>query len=338
MAVEREELLTVRDLEVYFYTGKRCNKAVDGISFAIHRGRTLGVVGESGCGKSVTAQAIMRLLPRLARIEAGSIAYNSDTGGVIRLDTLPANGKMMRALRGKELAMIFQEPMTALNPVYSIGFQIGENLQYHTTLTKQERHAKSVDLLRSMGISDPEQRAREYPHQFSGGMRQRSMIAMAMACNPLLLIADEPTTALDVTIQAQIFELIGELKTTHRTAIMLITHDMGVITELADDVIVMYMGNVVERGTVEEVLRTPAHPYTQALLESIPVLGRGKDQDIQPIRGNTPDLYDRPPGCQFAPRCEYTSEQCHTMPEETLISGTHGVRCWKGVNGESRHG
>ena len=338
MVTKREELLTVRNLEVYFYTGKRCNKAVKGVSFTIRRGRTLGIVGESGCGKSVTAQAIMRLLPRLARIEAGSITYHSDTENDIRLDTLPANGKIMRSLRGKELAMIFQEPMTALNPVYSIGFQIGENLQYHTDMNKRERNAKSVELLRSMGIPEPEQRAREYPYQFSGGMRQRSMIAMAMACNPLLLIADEPTTALDVTIQAQIFELICELKITYQTAIMLITHDMGVITELADDVIVMYMGNIVERGTVEEVLRTPAHPYTQALLESIPVLGKGKNQDIQPIKGNTPDLYDRPPGCQFAPRCDYASDQCKTMPEETCFCGNHGVRCWKYNNGESNHG
>ena len=338
MSFEREELLTVKDLEVFFYTNKRCNKAVNGVSFSVRRGRTLGVVGESGCGKSVTAQAIMRLLPGLARIEAGSITYHSETDGDIRLDTLPANGKKMRSMRGKELAMIFQEPMTALNPVYSIGFQIGENLQYHTNMTKKERYAKTVDLLRSMGIPDPAQRAGEYPHQFSGGMRQRSMIAMAMACNPLLLIADEPTTALDVTIQAQIFDLIGKLKTTHHTAIMLITHDMGVITELADDVIVMYMGNVVERGTVEEVLRTPSHPYTQALLESIPVLGKGKNQNIEPIRGNTPDLYDRPQGCQFAPRCNYVSEQCRTMPGEILIEGSHGVRCWLRSNGESGHG
>ncbi|MDR2746071.1 MAG: ABC transporter ATP-binding protein [Treponema sp.] len=328
-----EELLTVKDLAVYFYTNKRCNKAVDGVSFTINRGKTLGVVGESGCGKSVTAQAVMRLLPALARIEGGSINYHSGAGN-IRLDALEANGKEMRALRGKELAMIFQEPMTALNPVYSIGFQIEESLQYHTDLNKKERRAKSVDLLRSMGIPEPEQRVKEYPHQFSGGMRQRSMIAMAMACNPLLLIADEPTTALDVTIQAQIFELIGGLKKGYQTAIMLITHDMGVITELADDVIVMYMGNVVERGTVEEVLRTPAHPYTQALLESLPILGKGKDQKIEPIRGNTPDPYDRPPGCQFAPRCDFAGGKCGSMPGESALGGSHGVRCWKYHKGE----
>jgi oligopeptide/dipeptide ABC transporter ATP-binding protein len=308
-----ETLLTVKDLAVYFYTNKRCNKAVDGVSFAINRGRTLGVVGESGCGKSVTAQAVMRLLPALSRIEGGSITYHSGAGDM-RLDTLAANGKEMRALRGKDLAMIFQEPMTALNPVYSVGFQIGENLRYHTNLNRKERRAKSVDLLRSMGIPDPEQRVKEYPHQFSGGMRQRSMIAMAMACNPLLLIADEPTTALDVTIQAQIFELLEVLKKSCETAIMLITHDMGVITELADDVIVMYMGNVVERGTVEEVLRTPAHPYTRALLSAIPVAdldrkAKGLNKRIM-LAGDVPSPVNPPPGCSFHPRCPQCQERC----------------------------
>ena len=321
-------LLSVKDLEVAFYNNQRCNKAVKGVSFDICRGKTLGVVGESGCGKSVTASAIMRLLPQLSRIESGTITYTSDTGGGIRLDQLEANGKQMRSLRGKEMAMIFQDPMTALNPVYSIGFQIGENLQYHTDLNKKQRLDKSVDLLRSMGIPAPEQRVKEYPHQFSGGMRQRSMIAMAMACSPKLLIADEPTTALDVTIQAQIFELITALKQSHDTAIMLITHDMGVITELADDVIVMYMGNVVERGSVEEVLRTPSHPYTQALLRSIPILGKGRGQVLAPIRGSTPDAFNRPPGCQFAPRCDFAQERCAKMPPEVSLGGTHGVRCW----------
>jgi len=212
--------------------------------------------------------------------------------------------------------------------VYSIGFQIAENLIYHLTMKKKQSKLRAIEALREMGIPLPEQRVNEYPHQYSGGMRQRAMIAMAMACHPKVLIADEPTTALDVTIQAQIFELIETLKQEHNTAVLLITHDMGVVTELADDVAVMYMGNIVESGTVEDVLRTPAHPYTKALLRSIPVLGRGKQQDIDPIRGSTPDPYNRPEGCQFHPRCDYFSEQCLTMPPEREIVAPHTVRCW----------
>jgi peptide/nickel transport system ATP-binding protein len=235
--------------------------------------------------------------------------------------------------------MIFQDPMTALNPVYTIGFQIGENLIYHTKLKGHERRKKALSLLTDMGIPLPAQRIDEYPHQFSGGMRQRAMIAMAMSCEPKLLIADEPTTALDVTTQAQVFGLMASLKATHGTAIMLITHDMGVVTELADDVIVMYMGNIVEGGTVSEILRTPAHPYTQALLRSIPVLGRGKSQVIDPIRGATPDAYDRPKGCQFAPRCDFRSEICdRSMPPETFIGASHRLRCWNRTQAEAKHG
>ena len=234
----------------------------------------------------------------------------------------------MRDIRGSEIAMIFQDPMTALNPVYSIGFQIRENLQYHTDLGGAERRARTTELLRDMGIPLPDMRAGEFPHQFSGGMRQRAMIAMAMACNPKILIADEPTTALDVTIQAQIFELMETLKREHGTAIMLITHDMGVVAELADDVAVMYMGNIVEAGTVDDILRRPRHPYTKALLASIPVLGRGRKQAIEAIRGVTPDPYDRPHGCQFAPRCDFATEECASMPDEEWTNDTHRVRCW----------
>jgi len=276
--------LSVRDLKTFFYTDGRCNKAVNGVSFDIKKGKTLCVVGESGCGKSVTARAIMQLLPTLSRIEAGEIIYHADHGD-IRIDRLGRHSNEMRNLRGSEIAMIFQDPMTALNPVYSIGFQIQENLQYHTGLDQSERRLRTIELLSDMGIPLPEMRAGEFPHQFSGGMRQRAMIAMAMACNPKILIADEPTTALDVTIQAQIFELMETLKREHGTAIMLITHDMGVVAELADDVAVMYMGNIVESGTVDDVLRRPRHPYTKALLASIPVLGRGRKQEIKAIRG-----------------------------------------------------
>lgn len=321
--------LTVRGLKTFFYTNNRVNRALNGVSFQIKRGRTLCIVGESGCGKSVTASSIMQLLPTLSRIEEGEITYHSPEGD-IRIDAEPRNGPRMRSLRGSEIAMIFQDPMTALNPVYTIGFQIREMLRYHTNLSRRARHEKAIDLLRSMGIPLPEQRVNEYPHRYSGGMRQRAMIAMAMACNPRVLIADEPTTALDVTIQAQIFELMNRLKRDYGTAIMLITHDMGVVAELADEVAVMYMGNIVESGTVDEVLRHPTHPYTRALLESIPVLGRGKDQEIRAIPGQTPDPFNRPKGCQFADRCRFRQDRCDaTMPEETELSGTHMVRCWR---------
>ncbi len=319
--------LSVRGLKTFFYTDGRCNKAVNGVSFDIHKGKTLCIVGESGSGKSVTAATIMQLLPRLSRIEAGEIIYHADCGD-IRIDQLGRHSKGMRELRGSEIAMIFQDPMTALNPVYTIGFQIRENLQYHTDLDRPERHARTTELLRDMGIPLPDMRASEFPHQFSGGMRQRAMIAMAMACNPKILIADEPTTALDVTIQAQIFELMETLRREHGTAIMLITHDMGVVAELADDVAVMYMGNIVEAGTLDDVLRQPKHPYTKALLASIPVLGRGRKQEIKAIRGATPDPYDRPQGCQFAPRCDFATGVCSTMPNEERINETHRVRCW----------
>jgi peptide/nickel transport system ATP-binding protein len=320
--------LSVRNLKTFFYAGRRCNKAVNGVSFDIRKGKTLCVVGESGCGKSVTAAAIMQLLPTLSRIEDGTITYHSERGD-IHIERLERNGSQMRAIRGAEISMIFQDPMTALNPVFTIGFQIAENLRYHTALRGRQLRDKVVDLLRTMGIPLPERRANQYPHEFSGGMRQRGMIAMAMACNPKILIADEPTTALDVTIQAQIFELMTVLKREHGTAIMLITHDMGVVAELADDVAVMYMGNIIEAGTVEDVLRRPVHPYTRALLASMPVLGRGRDQVIEAIPGSTPDPFDRPKGCQFAPRCPYRVAACEQMPDETQMTPTHRVMCWR---------
>jgi len=326
--MEHTTALSVKDLKTYFYTNSRCNKAIDGVSFDIKKGKTLCIVGESGCGKSVTASSIMQLLPTLSRIEAGSsITYHADNGDV-EIQGLERNGTKMRNLRGAEIAMIFQDPMTALNPVYTVGYQIGEILQYHTDLNKKQIREKTISLLADMGIPLPEKRVDEYPHNYSGGMRQRAMIAMAMACSPKILIADEPTTALDVTIQAQIFELMDKLKKEHGTAIMLITHDMGVVAELADDVAVMYMGKIVEAGSIDEVLRTPKHPYTQALLSSIPVLGRGKNQDIKAIRGSTPDPYDRPKGCQFEPRCDFATEACGTYPDEEQATPTHRVSCW----------
>jgi len=321
-----ELALSVKDLKTFFYTNKRCNKAVNGVSFEIKKGKTLGIVGESGCGKSVTASSIMQLLPRLSRIEEGAITYHSERGD-IRIDQLDRDGAEMRKIRGEEIAMIFQDPMTALNPVYTVGYQIAEALKYHTDLDAAGRQARVVELLSDMGIPLPEKRANEYPHQYSGGMRQRAKIAMAMSCNPKVLIADEPTTALDVTIQAQIFGLMNKLKQDNGTAIMLITHDMGVIAELADDVAVMYMGNIVEAGTVDDVLRRPRHPYTRGLLDSIPVLGRGRHQDIKSIRGATPDAYARPKGCQFAPRCDFASDACGVLPAEQHLTKTHRIMC-----------
>ena len=332
--MEQQAIITVKDLRTYFYSDKRCNKVLNGVSFELYKGRTLCVVGESGCGKSVTASSIMQLLPKLSRIESGAITYHSEKGD-IRIDQLPRNGKEMRALRGRDIAMIFQDPMTALNPVYTIGFQIGEDLKYHTDLDKRSRRARTLELLTQMGISTPEKRIDQYPHEFSGGMRQRAMIAMAMSCQPKVLIADEPTTALDVTIQAQIFELMQDLKNNNDAAILLITHDMGVVAELADNVAVMYMGNIVESGDARAVLTRSAHPYTRALLKSIPVLGRGKKQELEPIKGSTPDPYDRPNGCQFAPRCGYATEQCmQEMPPETEIGPGHFCRCFHNLMGK----
>jgi len=321
-------ILQVKDLSVNFYTNQRCNMALRGVSFDLRKGRTLCIVGESGCGKSVTANAIMQLLPDLSRIESGNITFKGQDGD-IQIEKLPKNGKQMRKLRGEVIAMIFQDPMTALNPVFTVGFQMNEMIQAHTDLRKKAATEKSIGLLTDMGVPLPEQRVHEYPHQFSGGMRQRAMIAMAMACAPEILIADEPTTALDVTIQAQIFELMLELKETEHMAILLITHDMGVVAEMADDVAVMYMGNMVESGTVQQILNSPSHPYTIALLQSIPVLGHGKNQNLEPIRGMTPDPYHRPPGCQFAPRCDFATDICASrLPDESVFDTNHMVRCF----------
>ena len=323
-----ESVISVKNIKTYFYSENRCNRAVNGVSFEVKRGRTLCVVGESGCGKSVTASSIMQLLPRLARIEEGEIIYHSEEKGDIEIQKLKRNGKEMRELRGKDIAMIFQDPMTALNPVFKVGDQIAENIMQHEKVSKKEAKARALELLTQMGIPEPEKRINQYPHEFSGGMRQRAVIALAMSCNPKVLLADEPTTALDVTIQAQIFELMDMLKREHDTAIMLITHDMGVVSELADDVLVMYMGNVIESGTAREVLKNPKHPYTKALLASIPILGKGKEQELSPIRGMTPNPYNRPKGCQFEPRCDFACDKCkECMPDETMLDGTHMVRC-----------
>lgn len=320
-------VLQIKDLRTYFFSGNRVNRAVDGVTLDVYRGRILGIVGESGSGKSVTASSILQLLPDLARIQSGEIVYHQNDA-VVPLHAFARNGPEMRRIRGSEISMIFQDPMVSLNPVFSIGFQISEMLRLHSHMSKDEARTRSIELLAKMGIASPESRVDEYPHQFSGGMRQRAMIAMAMACNPQILIADEPTTALDVTVQAQVFELIRNLQESYGMATVLITHDMGVIAELADDVAVMYMGKVLETGPVQDVLASPKHPYTEALLESIPVLGRGRGQTLKPISGSTPDPYDRPPGCRFAPRCPYAMDVCSHEPPLTNVSESRRAACW----------
>ena len=327
---KNDVVLSVKDLCVNFYTNRRCNKVLRGVSFDIKRGKTLCVVGESGCGKSVTANSILRLLPELSRIESGSISYFREDGTEVRLDQLEKNGKEMRSIRGKDIAIIFQDPMTALNPVYTVGHQIREMIQQHKPgMSRAELKAASVEDLADMGIPAAEIRDGEYPHQFSGGMRQRAMIAMGMSCEPKILLADEPTTALDVTISAQIFDLMNNLKAEHGTAILMITHNMGVVAEMADEVAVMYMGSIVEYGTAEEIFTKPTHPYTKALLRSIPVLGKGRNQQLEPIRGVTPDPFNRPKGCQFCPRCDYATARCETeMPPEEWCSEGHYTRCF----------
>ena len=323
-------LIEVKHVKKYFNVPAGKNHAVDDVSFTIEKGETLGVVGESGCGKSVTANSILRLLPELSRIESGSITYYKEDGTAIRLDELEKNGKEMRAIRGQDIAIIFQDPMTALNPVFTVGYQIEEMLRQHKPgLSKEQYKKEAIEDLADMGIPAPDIRYGEYPHQFSGGMRQRSMIAMGMSCDPKILLADEPTTALDVTISAQIFDLMNNLKKEHDTAIMMITHNMGVVAEMADEVAVMYMGNIVEYGAVEDIFTNPTHPYTKALLRSIPVLGKGKNQQLEPIRGSTPDPFHRPKGCQFCPRCDYACPRCEQeMPGEEWVSEGHYTRCF----------
>jgi oligopeptide/dipeptide ABC transporter ATP-binding protein len=304
-------------------------RAVDGVDFAIEPEKTLGVVGESGCGKSVTALSIMRLIPAPpGRIEAGEILYHRN-GSVKDLTKLNPKGAEMRSIRGNEIAMIFQEPMTSLNPVYTIGNQIMEAIILHQSLSRREARDKAIEMLRAAGLPSPKQHIYEYPHQLSGGMRQRAMIAMALSCNPSLLIADEPTTALDVTIQAQVLDLMNNLREEFKAAIMFITHDLGVIATMADDVVVMYLGKIVEGASVRNIFHDPKHPYTQGLMNSIPSLASTRKERLIPIRGVVPDPFDVPDGCGFEPRCPHAMDICKTeIPSLKEVASGHVASCW----------
>jgi len=322
-------LLEVKNLRTYFFLDEGVVKAVDGVNFKIEKGKTFGVVGESGCGKSITAQSILRILPPRGEIVEGEIIFYRDDGSV-DLVKLDPKGQEIRDIRGKEVAMVFQEPMTALAPVYTIGDQIIEAILLHQNVTKEQARKIAIDLLGRVGIPKPEERVDAYPFELSGGMRQRAMIAMAISSNPSLLIADEPTTALDVTIQAQILDLIKNLQKEMGMATMLITHNMGVITEMADDVAVMYLGKIVESGPVNEIFYNPKHPYTVALLKSIPKVGKKVKGRLESIEGMVPDPYNLPTGCRFHPRCpSYVEGTCDKAePPEIEITTGHKVSCF----------
>jgi peptide/nickel transport system ATP-binding protein len=301
-------LLDVRDLKVSFRTENGVVRAVDGVSFALEPGHVLGIVGESGSGKSVSVMSIMQLIRDPNAIFEGEVLYKGR-------DLMGLSQRQMQSVRGAEIAMIFQDPMTSLNPVYRIGWQIEEQLNAHERFARGKARARAIELLSAVGIPSAARRIDDYPHQFSGGMRQRVMIAIALACNPDLLIADEPTTALDVTIQAQILTLIERLKTEFGSAVILITHDMGVIAQIAESVAVMYAGRIVEQGVVDDVFASPQHPYTWGLLGSIPRLDRPQPRRLPTIRGFPPSLIDPPEGCAFVPRCDHAHEACNVRPE-----------------------
>jgi len=325
-----EILLEVSGLKTYFQDRKGQVPAVDGVDFILRKGETLGIVGESGCGKSVTSMSILHLLPPKGRIVDGTIRFKGRD-----ITHLPP--AEMAKLRGKEIAMIFQEPMTSLNPVYTVGYQISEMILRHEKVSKKEARARAIEMLRLVNIPAPEKRIDEYPHELSGGMRQRVMIAMALSCNPELLIADEPTTALDVTIQAQILDLMRTLKQTLNTSIMMITHDLGVVAEMSDYVLVMYAGMVMEYSDVRSLFADPLHPYTQGLLKALPRMGESQEK-LYVIDGVVPSLYELPTGCRFWPRCAYATERCkHEIPALYEVKGRK-IRCFRYENGVKEAG
>ncbi|MBO8170619.1 MAG: ABC transporter ATP-binding protein [Bacillaceae bacterium] len=318
-----DKLLEINDLHVSFYTYGGEVQAIRGASFHVNKGETLAIVGESGSGKSVTAQAVMGLIPSPpGKIKQGEILFNGE-------NIVHYSEKQMQNIRGSQISMIFQDPMTSLNPTMKIGRQITEGIIKHEGLTKKQAQARAIELLKMVNIPNAEERIDQYPHQFSGGMRQRVMIAIALACNPQLLIADEPTTALDVTIQAQILELMKDLQKEIGTSIIMITHDLGVVANVADRVAVMYAGKIIESGTVDEIFYSPQHPYTWGLLQSVPRLDSDRNEKLVPIDGTPPDLLDPPKGCPFAARCEYAMKVClEEQPDTTVKSDSHRVNCW----------
>lgn len=337
---ESELLLEVKGLKTHFFLDEGTVKAVEGVDFVLPRGGTLGIVGESGCGKTVTAYSITQLIESPGRIVAGQILFHRRLNGalpgsavteVVDLAKLRPESRQMCAIRGSEIAMVFQEPMTAFSPVHTIGDQISEVILWHRKVSKKEANEQTVEMLRRVGIPKAETRLDTYPFQFSGGMCQRAMIAMALVCRPSLLIADEPTTALDVTMQAQILELMQRLQREMGMAIMLITHNLGVVAEICDEVAVMYLGEMVEQASVDALFHDPLHPYTQALLRSIPKLGASKGGRLDPITGSVPDPYNRPTGCPFHPRCAAViSDKCATEPSPVFRKPDgRTVRCWR---------
>ena len=335
-----ELLLEVNDLKTYFFTDSGTIRAVDGVTFDVKRGQTLGVLGESGCGKSITGYSILRLVRPPGKTVAGEVLYHrqdSTSEQVVNLVSLSPDSREIQQIRGKDIAMIFQEPMTSLDPLYTIGNQVVEAITYHQDVNQHTAWEMAVEMLARVRLPEPAATARKYPHQLSGGMRQRVMIAMALACRPELLIADEPTTALDVTTEAQILDLLLDLQQDLRMAMMFITHDLGVIAEMAEDVIVMYLGKIVEQTTVQDLFASPKHPYTQALLQSIPRVGHKSSERLRTIEGMVPSPHSIPRGCPFHPRCpHFMPGVCDAaMPALIQTEPGHAVRCF--LYGEGQH-
>ncbi|HAR40315.1 MAG TPA: peptide ABC transporter ATP-binding protein [Coprothermobacter sp.] len=338
--MEKGNILEIKNLQVTFYTEDGIVHALQGVSYEVPDNETLGVVGESGCGKSVTALTVMRLLPKpQARVESGEIWFkDKETGQEINI--LEQSEEHMRHIRGNKISMIFQEPMTALNPVYTVGDQIMEAVMVHNPgISNKEARERAIEMLKVVGIPAPEKRVDDYPHQMSGGMRQRVMIAMALSTNPEILIADEPTTALDVTIQAQILDLMNRLQEQFGMSIILITHNLGVVAQNADRIAVMYLGRIVEKAAVRDIFHNPKHPYTEGLLASVPRLDKGGQKEHLPgIMGNLPSPYNPPPGCKFHPRCPYVFDRCRVEePPEVEVSPGHIVCCWLHTKEETKH-